>query len=84
MGGRCHFGVRAPDDITLVFGNQGYARLRISLAALVLLYHGWLEEPFHKGVGWDGVAFSAHSRKDVRCLIIVSSNMMKLELLEPS
>ena len=84
MGGRCHFGAQAPDEIRIVFGSWGYDRLWTSISALVLAYHGWLEEPLHKGVRRDGVAFSAHSSKDVCCLITVSSHMVKLKPLKLS
>ena len=84
MGGRRWFCARAPDDIRVEFGIQGCDRSRTGISALVLPYHRWLKEPFHKGVRRDGVVFSAHSSKDVRCLITVPSHVMKLEPLKPS
>ena len=84
MGGGCYSGTRTPDDIRIVFGCWGSDQVRTSSSALILPHHRWLKEPFHEGVGWHGVALSAHTSKDVRHLITISTNMMKLEPLEPS
>ena len=68
----------------MIFGIWGCDRIRTDVAALVLPYHGWLEEPLHKGVGWDGVALGANASKDVRCLITLPGDVMKFEPLELS
>ena len=83
VGRWCYLGARTPDYIRAMFGIWGYGRILNCVATIVLPHYGWLEEPLHKGVRWDGVAFGAHSRKDVRCLITFFRNMMKLEPLEP-
>ena len=83
MGGRRWLGARAPDDIRIVFDIRGCDRRRTGISALILPYHGWLEKPFNEGVRRDGVAFSAHSSKDVHCLITVSNHMVKFKPLNP-
>ena len=77
-----YFGIRTPDDICIVFGCWGCDQVSTGISALVLPYHGWLEEPFHKGIRRDGVALGAHSSEYVRCLVTVSSDVMKFEPLE--
>ena len=43
----------------------GYVRIQTKVAALPLPHHRWLEKPFQKDVGWDGVTLSANAGKDI-------------------
>ena len=59
-------------------------RIRTSIVGLPFPYHGWLEQPFHKNIWWDGVMFSADAGKDIRRLIVFSNHMVEFEPLELS
>ena len=84
MSRGCYFDIRSPDGVCIVFDSWGCDQVRIAFSALTLLHYGWLKEPFHKGVRWHRVALSAHTSKDVRCLITVPSYVMELVPLKPS
>ena len=75
----CYLDIRTLDVVCIVFGGWECDQVCVSFAALTLPHHGWLKEPFHKGVRWHRVVLSAHTSEDVGRLINFSSDMMELE-----
>ena len=63
-------------------GQCGWVRAVI--VRLPFPYYGWLEQPFQEDVGGDYIAFCSDACQDVRCLIVFSGYMVKLQAFEPS